>query len=88
MSMKNEPLTSNEHREIGEQLTRMWSQLLNMGSILTTRYPRSLPIEGDVSDAVAAIDQLRTQMTRQAEKDLGDEFHPAIYHPAMELMSA
>jgi hypothetical protein len=86
--MKNEPLTNREHRELGQQLAKLWSQLLNMGAVLTARYPQSATIEGDVSDAVAAIDQLRIQMNRQAERDLGDEHHPSIYHPAAELTIA
>jgi hypothetical protein len=88
MSMKNQPLTIEEHRETAEMLTKLWSQLLNAGSTIACRYPRSLQIENDVSAAVAGIDALRNTMSRQAERDLGERVCPSLYHPRLELISA
>lgn len=76
---KRPPLSLDEHRQLGLELSEMRNRMVTLAVDLSGRY-RQTRSPRRALRAQAALDDLRSELDNQLLRDHPDDFEPRVYY--------
>jgi hypothetical protein len=85
---RTNPLTPEEHRQLGAELYAINRRLSEIGVALTNRYGSSSKVGRQAWRLDSVLDKVRSELDDRLAGDHPDHFDPKVYYPGGEPTDA